>query len=295
MTDEDAAAPALRPMTVEDVDAVIRVVDAADAARDREAGRDPEVRTPEQQRALRRGMARFPTRDPGGAFVAVADDGQVVGVAQSVRRGAFWGLAMLFVHPDHQTRGVGRALIDAALGYADGADVRMIMTSTDPRALRRYSRAGLAIHPAVEATGAIDRTAIPTDLPGREGGLDDLDLVADVDAGLRGSRAEDVAFVLEGDGRMHVVDGAGGRGFVVFLGQRLVMLGATDVATAAQLYWRFLAEAGERAETWCLTAQQDWAVRVALDARLSVVGSGPLFVSGMPAPPGPWLPSGWYF
>jgi hypothetical protein len=36
-------------------------------------------------------------------------------------------------------------------------------------------------------------------------------------------------------------------------------------------------------------------VRVALDARLSLVPAGPLFVSGMALPLGPWIPSGWYF
>lgn len=281
-------------MTLGDVDAVMAVVRAADAALEEQAGREPEITTEAQQRAFRAGMERFVQRDAAGAWVAVEGD-RVVGMAEAVRRGSFWGLSMLFVDPDRQGTGIGRRLVDATLTYADGAAVRMIMTSTDPRALRRYALAGLAIHPAVEASGAIDRSAIPTGLRGRPGGVDDLDLVEAVDAGLRGSRAEDVAFLLEGDGRMEVVDGPDGRGYVVHRGGRVLLLGATDEPTAEVLLWRFLAQAGERAELWCLTAQQGWAVRVALAARLSVVPSGPLFVDGMPAPPGPWIPSGWYF
>ena len=75
----------------------------------------------------------------------------------------------------------------------------------------------------------------------------------------------------------------------------MTMLSATDNETAAAVFWRMLAGSGQhKIQLWCLTAGQDWAVRVALDARLTVKPSGPLFVSGM-QPPGPWIPSGWYF
>jgi len=284
----------VRQMTGGDVPAVTAVVDAAMAAADRQAGREPRPRTAEKLAAFCRGMERFVARDPDGAWVAV-DGHSVIGMAEAIRRGSFWGLSMLFVDPDSQSRGVGRRLLEATLDYARGAEVRMILTSADPRALRRYSLAGLAIHPAVEVEGSIDRARIPTGLPGRSGGVSDLDLVAEVDAGLRGSRAEDVEFFLAGGARMDVVDGRRGRGYVVHRGRFLTMLGATDEATAAQLLWRFLAEAGEDAQIWGLTAGQDWAVKVALAARLTVVGAGPLFLSGLERPPGPWLPSGWYF
>jgi hypothetical protein len=73
------------------------------------------------------------------------------------------------------------------------------------------------------------------------------------------------------------------------------MLGATDDATASVLLWRFLAEAGGEAEIWGRTARQNWAVKVAPAARLEVVPFGALFLAGREHPPGPWLPSGWYF
>jgi len=275
-------------MTTDDVDAVIAVVLAAD----QENGRRP--LTAERRERMRRANSRFVDRDPAGAWVAEVD-GRVVGMAESVRRGSFWGLSMLFVEPESQNRGVGRGLLDAALGYSDGATERMILTSSDPRALRRYSRAGLAIHPTVGASGAIDRSAIPKDLPGRPGGTSDLGLADDVDAGLRGSRAEDADFLLSIGSRMEVVDHGSQRGYAVFSDSQLQMLGATDEVTAALLLWRVLAETPGDAAIWALTAEQDWAVKVALAARLKVAGAGPLFIDGRPRPPGPWIPSGWYF
>lgn len=284
----------IRPMSQGDIAGVTAVVDAANAAAERAAGREPSARTEEDSARFRSGMSRFVTRDPAGAWVAVDGD-RVVGMAEAIRRGEFWGLSMLFAHPEAQNHGLGRRLLDVALSYADGAAVRMIMTSTDPRALRRYALAGHAIHPAVEASGPVDRTAIPSALPGRAGDAADLDLVAAVDAGLRGSRAEDVGYLHGLGARLEVIDGPASRGYAVHRHNRLLMLGATDEGTAAQLLWRFLAESDGTVEIWCVTAAQNWAVQVALAARLSVVGAGPLFLAGRPQPPGPWMPSGWYF
>jgi GNAT superfamily N-acetyltransferase len=284
----------VRPMKHPDIDGVAAVVEAAGKQADRRAGRTPVGRTPEQREAFARGMHRFVDRDPDGAWVAV-DGETVVGMAEAIRRDSFWGLSMLFVHPAQQSNGLGRRLLDATLPYADGAEVRMILTSPDPRALRRYSLAGLAIHPAVEAQGEVDRTQIPTGLPGRTGDTSDLDLVDEVDSALRGSRAEDVEFLIGSGSRLEIVDHRGGRGFAVHRGNRLNLLGATDDATAALLLWRALAQTEGKAEIWGMTAGQNWAVEVALAARMKVCGSGPLFVDGRERPPGPWLPSGWYF
>jgi hypothetical protein len=143
--------------------------------------------------------------------------------------------------------------------------------------------------------GRSTRRPSPRGLPGRAGDTGDLDLVADVDAGLRGSRAEDVEFMLAHGARMDVVDAGSGRGYVVHRRNRVSLLGATDDAAATQVLWRFLAATEGKASIWCLTAGQDWAVRVALAARLTVVPAGPLFVDGLDRPPGPWVPGGWYF
>ena len=113
--------------------------------------------------------------------------------AEAVRRGGFWGLSMLFVHPRGQSRGVGRQLLDKTLRYAEGADVRMILSSEDPRALRRYSRAGLSLHPGVLVEGTVDSATIPADLNGRTGSAEDLGLADEVDATIGRARRDDVA------------------------------------------------------------------------------------------------------
>ncbi len=287
----------LRPMTEGYAPALADIVDAAAAAEARAAGREPPAPgLPERHERFVKGLARFALTDPDGAWVARAG-GDLLGFGQAIRREGFWGLAMLFVHPDRQSRGIGRSLLDRCLAYAEGASVRMIMTSQDPRALRRYALAGLDIHPAVKAAGKVDRRALPSGLPGRDGDETDLDLVTAVDLPLRGaSRAGDVGFLLSVGARMTVVDRGGRRGFVVVRDGNPLLLGADDPATAQALLWQAFAAAKEDADVdcYCWTAAQGWAVGVALAARLTVAPAGPLFVAGGRVP-GPWLPSGWYF
>jgi GNAT superfamily N-acetyltransferase len=284
----------VRPMAFEDVDAVIAVVNAANADQvARQVVPPPPPRTAAQTAAYRRAHVRFVERDGPGAWVA-AREGSVVGMAEAIRRDGFWGLSMLFVRPEDQSRGVGRALLEAALGYADGADVRMIQSSPDPRAMRRYARLGLAMHPTAEISGSPDRKSIPTDLPGRGGDANDLELVASVEAALGRSRSEDVAFGLEVGDRLDVVETDGCRGWMLWQPGRLLMLGATDEETASTLLWRFVGQTGDNAAVVGLTAAQNWAFNVAHDARLSLRVDGAMFVAGM-AVPGPWIPSGWFF
>ncbi len=284
----------IRPMTFGDGVGVATVVEAAVEQLERGQGREPRSRSDEQREYLLSGLRRFVELDPDGAWVAVDGDG-IIGMANAIRRESFWGLSMLFVDPGRQGQGVGGRLLGAGLEYAAGAEVRMILSSPDPRALRRYSLAGLDIHPTVEARGPIDPGAIPDDLDGRLGDIGDLDLAASVDAGLRGSRASDIEYLMGVGARMQIIDRRSARGYVVHRQSRLLMLGATDDATAAALMWRFLAEAGGETEIWGLTAGQNWAVQVALAARLKVAAAGALFMVGREHPPGPWLPSGWYF
>lgn len=284
----------IRPMTVADLEDVALVHHAAEEQLERQAGIEPEPWTDAASQRFLNGMRRFVEVDPDGAWVAEDDQG-VVGMAEAVRRGGFWGLSMLFVHPRGQGQGAGRQLLDKTLEYAEGANVRMIMSSEDPRALRRYSRAGLSINPAVLVEGVVDRATIPADLPGRTGSVVDLELVAEVDATIGRARRDDAASLLHSDAVLEIVDDGPRRGFGLHRKGNLAMLGATDNETAAAVFWRMLAGSGEhKIKLWCLTAGQDWAVRVALEARLTVKPSGPLFVSGM-QPPGPWIPSGWYF
>jgi GNAT superfamily N-acetyltransferase len=291
----NAAGWGVRPMALDDVEEVMAVVEAADVAL-AEAGQHPPrpPRSDAQLEATRMGHARFVQRDGPGAWVAVSD-GQVVGVAESVRRESFWGLSMLFVHPEFQSRGVGGRLLAAAMGYAAGAVQRMIQSSPDPRAMRRYFLAGLAMHPTAEMGGQPDRRAIPSSLPGRDGDEGDLELVAEVETQLGRSRTEDVAFALiDRRYRIDVVDSGSGRGWVLWHPDRLAMLGATDEQTAAVLLWRFLAGAEGEILVHGLTAAQQWAFDVLHQARLTAQIRGSLFIDGM-AVPVPWIASGWFF
>lgn len=284
-----------RPMTLADLTDVIAIHDAAVEQLVRQAGLDPDP--PRSDVAYQRflaGMRRFVELDPGGAWVAVDDEG-LVGMAEAVRRGDFWGLSMLFVHPRAQSRGVGRQLLQRTLEYAEGAQVRMIMSSEDPRGMRRYSRAGLSIHPGVQIEGKVDRATLPRHIPGRTGSAGDLDLVAEVDAAIGRARRDDAAFVLDNGGVLEIVEDGPRRGFGIHRDGGIIMLGAIDEETAALVFWRMLAASGDhKVWQWCLTAGQDWAVRAAVEARLTVKPSGSIFTSGM-EPPGPWIPSGWYF
>jgi GNAT superfamily N-acetyltransferase len=284
----------VRPMAGEDVDAIMAVVNAANAEQVAQGVIPPTPpRNPAQTAAYRRAHVRFVERDGPGAWVA-AREGSVVGMAEAIRREGFWGLSMLFVRPEDQSRGVGRALLEATLGYAEGADIRMIQSSPDPRAMRRYAQVGLAMHPTAEISGRPDRTSIPVGLPGRAGDASDLELVASVEAAIGRSRTEDVAFGLEIGDRLDVVETGGRRGWVLWQSGRLLMLGATDDGTAATLLWRYVGQTGDNAAVYGLTAAQNWAFDVAHQARLSLRVDGAMFVAGM-AIPGPWIPSGWFF
>lgn len=74
----------------------------------------------------------------------VAEDegsGKVIGYARSLERGGLFELSEFFVHPDNQSAGVGKALLDEAFAAGRG-EVRAIIATTDVRAQARYYQAG---------------------------------------------------------------------------------------------------------------------------------------------------------
>jgi GNAT superfamily N-acetyltransferase len=286
----------LRPLTSDDAPDAIAIVEAAFAEADRRRGEQPEPMSDERRARSIRRMARFPQTDGAGCWGAELD-GRLAGFSMAIRRQHLWGLAMLFVHPDHQSGRLGTRLLEHARRTAEGATVEVIQSSDDPRAIRRYGLLGLRLHPGVGAKGALDRSALPADLPVREGSAADLDLVDDVDRRLRGvPRTDDVAFLLDEDGTALVVaDAAGRRGFAVHSTGAVTLLGADDEETATAPLWACLAHADGEVEQWGWTASQSWAVDVALAARLKIKPGGHMFLRGLPALPGPYLPSGVYF
>jgi GNAT superfamily N-acetyltransferase len=288
----------IRPMQVADVEVAGEIIRVAGADLDRRLGRpprpDPE---PESVRMWLDTIRRFVEVDAPGCWVAEAQ-GVVVGLAVAIRRDTFWGLALLFVHPDHQSTGIGHRLLEAVRPYAEGATLGMIQTSEDTRAARRYALEGFDLHPAVALVGAVDRRGLPAGVPGREGAEEDLELVADVDRRLRGSsRADDVRFLLGRGARMLVVEQGSDRGYGIIRDDRVFLLGADSVAVARDVVWNLLAAVPADREFgfYGLTAAQNWAIPQALALRLEVRPAGPLFIRGRQSPPVAWWPSGVYF
>jgi GNAT superfamily N-acetyltransferase len=75
-------------------------------------------------------------------FWIAEHQGQVIGYARSILRDGVLELTEFFVRPGHQSAGVGRELLARAFPPA-GARHRVIVATTDARALGRYLRAGV--------------------------------------------------------------------------------------------------------------------------------------------------------
>src|ERR1700753_249565 len=102
--------------------------------------------------------------DPAGSFVSERA-GVVTGAAQAVIREGLWILSLMAVSPTLGVGGEGRALMRAALGYANGTSGGLIIASDDPRALRLYASSGFALEAAFKATGVVDRALVPASHP----------------------------------------------------------------------------------------------------------------------------------
>jgi GNAT superfamily N-acetyltransferase len=231
-------------------------------------------------------------RDPGGAWVSDGD-GDLAGAALAIDRDGLWGLSLLVVDPARQSAGVGRALLARSLEYAEGGRRgAVILASPDPRALRAYARAGFAAHPCFRAQGRPKAAAPPAGV--RDGGPDDLPLVERVDLAVRGAaHGSDIEAMLRADCRLLV---AADRGYAVVGRGGIRVLGALDEPAAVDLLRAGLAAAPAGADfsvEW-ITARQAWAVGPVLDAGLSLMSEGAVFVRGDVGPFQPYLPSGAY-
>ncbi|MEO5704924.1 MAG: GNAT family N-acetyltransferase [Candidatus Limnocylindrales bacterium] len=133
-------------------------------------------------------------------WVAIDDDGRLVGWALSVQRGGVLELAMFFVDPTTQSKGVGKALLERAFPMGRGPH-RSIIATRDPRAMSRYLRAGVRFITSIVDFEAKPRMVTPdTDLVFERlepAGPASIDLIAGVEAELLGHRREvDTAFLL---------------------------------------------------------------------------------------------------
>ena len=271
-------------MQPDDVPALPPVQQRAFADLSRRIGEPVLELTDEVRDRLQARIAHLQGTDPGSAWVA---EYGLVGAALALVRDGMWFLSLLFVAPEHMGRGTGRALLDAAL--TTSTDRSWILSTEDPAAVRRYRRAGFALHPSYTAKGAVDRALLP-EVAGVREGLDEgtFDTVL---RALRGAGGASEAAFLQGRG-MRVLT-VPGRGFSVLRPQGTAWLGATDEGTARALLWATLAEASEDVEIDWLAANQQWAIDVCLDARLTLKSGASLCLRGQP-PMSPYLPSGAY-
>jgi GNAT superfamily N-acetyltransferase len=276
-------------MTEADVAAVHAVSVLAFEDLARRGGHEPEPRPDPAVAHIR--IRHVLGTDPGGSWVAESGDG-ILGCALGIVREGVWGLSLLVVRPDAQSAGLGRALLARAHAYGDGARGRIILASPDPRALRAYARLGLTAHPCLWARGVPLGVTVP---PGvRPGTLADLPLTEAVDREVRGAaHGQDIAALVQAGAKLLV---APSRGYALHKGGELKLLAARDEDAARELLQAALAAAGEEKATvdW-LTAGQDWAVPVCLDARLELRGdAGAVFLGGDVGRFRPYLPSGAY-
>jgi GNAT superfamily N-acetyltransferase len=260
---------------------------------------DEEARMHDERRAWR--TAHLLGTDPDGSWVAVAPgaDGreEVVGVALAIVREGIWGLSLLGVAPGWQGAGLGGRLLAGALSTLEGCRGGLILASTDPRALRRYFRAGFALKPCVSAAGEVNRSRIPAGLASRPGDAAserDRKLADDASRFVRGaSHAQDLEAFAATGGQLLVHDGGGWA--VARDGGPMVVAARSD-EVAQDLLWSCFATAtpGATVHLDFVAADNDWAIEVALDMGLSLATEGPLFVRGDVGPLAPYLPSGAY-
>jgi GNAT superfamily N-acetyltransferase len=239
-------------------------------------------------------IAHLLRTDPGGAWVA-EQDGEIVGCALALVREGVWGLSLLGVRPEHQAKGIGRELLARTLEYAEGRRGAIILSSEDPKAMRRYARAGFALRPCVTCAGIVDRSVLPSGLRSRPGSAaDDQDLCDAASRAVRGAAHGPDVGAMEQAGCQLLVHDAGG--WAAVRDGSPVLVAAANEAIARDLLWSALAasEPGSSVHVDFLTAGQDWAIEVCLEARLALSPEGPVFVRGEVGPMTPYVPSGAY-
>jgi GNAT superfamily N-acetyltransferase len=275
----------IRPLTADDVPAAHLVQFAALADLDVRTGRPAPKLTDELRRRGRARIAHLQRTDPESAWAAEVD-GELVGVSLALVREGMWFLSLLMIQPGHQGSGIGRRLLEAALTTA--TDRCWILSTVDPAAVRRYQRAGFDLHPCYVAEGVPHRAAIPA-VHGIRDYDDDRETLDAVVRQVRGAAmTSEVDYFLQLGNRIVV---SPGKGFAVLRPDAPAWLAATDEATARELLWTVLAEAPDKVEVDWLAANQQWAIDLCLDARLTLQGGASIALRGQP-PMSPYLPNG---
>lgn len=277
-------------MRLDDAERVHEVFVAAFAALDQQAGST----TPPPEQPLSPALVRIEhllETDPAGCWVAERED-RVIGMSMALVREGLWGLSGLAVDPEHQSAGAGRELLERAHDHADGATGKVIMASSDPRALRAYTNLGLAMSPAIAAHGT-PRGVGRSDAV-RPGVDADLELVAAVDREVRGAAHGSDIHALRRTGVQLLVHP--GRGYAMADQGGVKLLAALDREAAEDLLASILAAVGDDpARVLWMTAEQQWAIDLCVRAGLELdLGFGAVMRSGDCGSYRHYLPSGIY-
>lgn len=123
-------------------------------------------------------------------WVAEDDSGELIAYARSIERGGMFELTEFFVRPGHQSRGLGRELLERAFPLGRG-EVRSIIATGSPTALARYYRADTVVRFPILA---LARPPEPVD-PGTR--LTPQALAPDAEAGPAVARIERVVLGFE--------------------------------------------------------------------------------------------------
>ena len=99
---------------------------------------------PEENPGLRRLHAHTLATDPSRFWVAEQAAGTPLAFGSAVLRGPVWFLSMLFVNPEVQAKGVGRAILDRILPpAADGVILSTVTDSAQPISNGLYASLGI--------------------------------------------------------------------------------------------------------------------------------------------------------
>lgn len=278
----------VRRMTRDDITDVVRVWHAAiDPLRATTSIPQPPP-TPADIASERERFFHLMTSDPNGCFVA-EDEGAIVGLSQSMRRGHLFVLSRLGVAPDHQDQGTGRMLLSRALEYGESASERYIWSSRDPRAMHSYVRAGFTLRPCVHITGCARTVQDVSTI--HVAASTDIDALDAIDLSVRGvTRRQDLEHWF-GLGATALIDDDGG--YLLFDGTRLLTLCASAIPTASRLLERALCgfNGYPPLEVSWVCAEQQWAIETATACGASLGIQGAMMTKGVQRLPVPYLPN----
>ncbi|MBJ7471619.1 MAG: hypothetical protein JHD16_09975 [Solirubrobacteraceae bacterium] len=227
--------------------------------------------------------------------VALDAAGAVIGATITIQRGPLTVLSLAIVHEDWQSRGVGRALLGRFPAREPGRN-RVIMSSPDPKAMRRYAALGLHLRPTVSACGILRPRAVEPvpeaiAISPREG-AQLVDAIAQAEQARGVPYGRDVEMWHAQGDTLHVIDD---RAAVVRGGGVLRIAVARDPEAGRLALRAALASVppGETVHLRHLREGQDWAIGEMLRAGLALSPEGPLFSD---EPLGPLhLPTGTVF